>query len=201
MESQKDQLTHKLTEVNKNEANGDYFIICPVVKMAAHWANSTQANIFMYHVPGSLSQHSASLPSDVQFIFGLPLHPESEQLFTAQERSLSLTIIQYIANFVKSGNPNYPFAFSRRSTSETLPPWPSFLESTSGSNYKEFASALKNKKGLKTAECSFWNDYVQTFLASTGNATEDELSRDQHEPRLQQSVTQTQPEQANKVYN
>ncbi|XP_038664387.1 thyroglobulin [Scyliorhinus canicula] len=195
-------------------ATRDYFIICPVVKMAAHWANSTQANIFMYHVPGSLSQHSASLPSDVQLIFGLPLHPESEQLFTVQERSLSLAIIQYIANFVKSGNPNYPFAFSRRSTSETLPPWPSFFESTSGSNYKEFSSALKNKKGLMTAECSFWNDYVQTFLASMefhgnasqelgdrGNATEDELSRDQHEPRLQQSVTQAQPEQANKVYN
>ncbi|XP_067888732.1 thyroglobulin [Heterodontus francisci] len=181
-------------------ATRDYFIICPVVKMAAHWANSTQANIFMYHVPGSLSQHSASLSSDVQFIFGLPFHPESEQLFTVQERSLSLTIIQYIANFVKSGNPNYPFTFSRNSAGETLPPWPSFLDSTDGSNYKEFASALKNKKRLKTAECSFWIDYVQTFLTSTGNVTENELSRDQREPVLQSPVTQTQLQQTKEVY-
>ncbi|XP_048452133.1 thyroglobulin [Rhincodon typus] len=38
-------------------ATRDYFIICPVVKMAAHWANRTRANIFMYHVPESLPQH------------------------------------------------------------------------------------------------------------------------------------------------
>ncbi|XP_078397371.1 thyroglobulin [Cetorhinus maximus] len=182
-------------------ATRDYFIICPVVKMAAHWANSTQANIFMYHVPGSLSQHSASLPSDVQFIFGLPLHPGSEQLFTMQERRLSLTIIQYIANFVRSGNPNYPYTFSRHSTSETLPPWPSFLDSTDGSNYKEFASALKNKKGLKTRECSFWNDYVEIFLASADDVTKNELSRDQRESVPQSPGTQAQPQQAKEVYN
>ncbi|XP_078073121.1 thyroglobulin [Mustelus asterias] len=181
-------------------ATRDYFIICPIVKMAAHWANSTQANVFMYHEPGSLSQHSASLPWDVQFIFGLPLHPESEQLFTVQERSLSLTIIQYIANFVKSGNPNHPFTFSRHSTSETLPPWPRFLDSTKGSNYKEFASTLKNKKELKATECSFWNDYVQTFLVSTDNVTENELSRDQREALLRKPVTPTQPQQAKEVY-
>ncbi|XP_072425646.1 thyroglobulin [Chiloscyllium punctatum] len=182
-------------------ATRDYFIICPVVKMAAHWANRTRANIFMYHVPGSLSQHSASLPSDVQFIFGLPLHPDSEQLFTVQEQSLSLIIIQYIANFVKSGNPNYPFIFSRKSASEILPPWPSFLDSTEGSNYKEFALTLKNKKGLKTAECSFWNDYIETFLASTGDVSENELSRDQRGQVFPPPFTQTQPQPAKEVYN
>uniref|UniRef100_UPI00398F4E46 thyroglobulin n=1 Tax=Pristiophorus japonicus TaxID=55135 RepID=UPI00398F4E46 len=199
-------LQHSLAEYSAfsralENATRDYFIICPVVKMAAHWANSTQANIFMYHVPGSLSQLSASLSSDVQFIFGLPLHPESEQLFTAQERSLSLTIIQYIANFIKSGNPNYPFAFSRNSAGETLPPWPRFLDSTDGSNYKEFASALKNKKGLKSAECSFWFDYMQILQAATDNITENKLSRDQREPVLQSPITQRQPQQAKETYN
>ncbi|XP_067833083.1 thyroglobulin [Heptranchias perlo] len=199
-------IQHSLTDYSAfsralENATRDYFIICPVVKMAAHWANSTRANVFKYHVPGSLSQHSASLSSDVQLIFGLPLHPESEQLFTVQERSLSLAIIQYIANFVKSGNPNYPFAFSRNSASETLPPWPRFLDSTDGSNYKEFASALKNKKGLKTAECSFWFDYVPMLQASTGNVTEKELSRDQREPVLQLPVTRNQLQQAKEAYN
>ncbi|XP_069771801.1 thyroglobulin [Narcine bancroftii] len=181
-------------------ATRDYFIICPVIRMATHWSNSTQANVFMYHVPKSPSQHSASLSSEVQFIFGLPLHPESEQVFTVQEQRLSLSIIQYIANFVKSGNPNYPFAFSRNSVDETLPIWLSFFDNTEGNNYKEFAIPLKNKSGLKAPECSFWSDYVPMLQASSGNDIESKISEDQHEPMLSSPVTQRQPPPSNKAY-
>ncbi|XP_051879425.1 thyroglobulin [Pristis pectinata] len=181
-------------------ATRDYFIICPVIKMATHLLNSTQANVFMYHVPGSLSQHSASLSSEAQFIFGLPLRPESEQVFTVQEKSLSLTLIQYVANFVKSGNPNYPFSFSRKSVDETLPLWLSFLDNMDGSNYKEFDMSLKNKKGLKKTECSFWSDYVPMLQASSGNVSENKISKVQRELLLPPPVTQRHPLQGKETY-
>lgn len=31
----------------------DYFITCPVIDMARHWARRAQGNVFMYHVPES----------------------------------------------------------------------------------------------------------------------------------------------------
>ncbi|KAJ8784965.1 hypothetical protein J1605_007521 [Eschrichtius robustus] len=31
----------------------DYFIICPVIDMARHWARRAQGNVFMYHTPES----------------------------------------------------------------------------------------------------------------------------------------------------
>ncbi|XP_059843800.1 thyroglobulin [Hypanus sabinus] len=176
-------------------ATRDFFIICPVIKMATQMSNSTQANVFMYHIPRSFSQPGASLSSEVQFVFGLPLHPDSEQMFTVQEQSLSLTIIQYIANFVKSGNPNYPFTFSRKSADETLPLWLNFFDNMDGSNYKEFANSLENKKGLKKAECSFWSDYVPMLQTSTGDVSADKTSIVQHEPVFQLLVTQRQPAQ------
>lgn len=33
----------------------DYFIICPVIDMASHWARTARGNVFMYHAPESYS--------------------------------------------------------------------------------------------------------------------------------------------------
>lgn len=33
----------------------DYFIICPVIDMASHWARTIRGNVFMYHAPESYS--------------------------------------------------------------------------------------------------------------------------------------------------
>lgn len=33
----------------------DYFIICPVIDMASHWARTVRGNVFMYHAPESYS--------------------------------------------------------------------------------------------------------------------------------------------------
>nr|XP_006005323.2 PREDICTED: thyroglobulin-like [Latimeria chalumnae] len=167
--------------------------------MAARWAGDFSANVFLYHVPEMLSQNSRSLgpPEDVQFLFGLPLHPEHGQIFTAEEKTLSLALMQYIANFVQSGNPNYPYTFSRKSSSATLPPWPRFLPHTNGDNYKEFSSALFNLKGLKKAECSFWSDYIETLealtrkFAGSGPQEEDSPGTLAEEPGLQFSIFHT----------
>uniref|UniRef100_A0A8D0GPY6 Thyroglobulin n=1 Tax=Sphenodon punctatus TaxID=8508 RepID=A0A8D0GPY6_SPHPU len=149
-------------------ATRDHFITCPIISMARRWATSSRGNVFMYHVPESSSKSSSILEPlpDVQYAFGLPFHLWHEEQFTLEEKSLSLTVMQYVANFVKSGNPNYPHGFSRKLPG-TLSPWPMFLPHTDGESYKEFTISLENHKGLKKADCSFWSDYIKMLKVST----------------------------------
>uniref|UniRef100_A0A663DLM0 Carboxylesterase type B domain-containing protein n=1 Tax=Aquila chrysaetos chrysaetos TaxID=223781 RepID=A0A663DLM0_AQUCH len=147
-------------------ATRDQFITCPIINMASHWAAASRGNVFMYHVPESSSQ-SQELLLDVQYAFGLPFYPNYEEQFTVEEKSLSLQIMQYISNFVNSGNPNYPHSFSRR-MSGVMPHWPMYLSNDDSDNYKEFTVSLLTRKGLKKADCSFWSDYIRRLKASTG---------------------------------
>ncbi|XP_074919354.1 thyroglobulin isoform X1 [Chelonoidis abingdonii] len=158
-------------------ATRDHFITCPIISMAKDWADNSRGNVFMYHVPVSSSQSSSGLEllPDIQYTFGLPFHPQYEEQFTLEEKSLSLKIMQYIGNFIKSGNPNYPHSFSRKLTG-AVSPWPMFLSHANGDNYKEFTISLPNHKGLKRAECSFWSDYIKTLKASTGRTANGEQS-------------------------
>ncbi|NXC46593.1 THYG protein, partial [Penelope pileata] len=158
-------------------ATRDQFITCPIINMASHWAANSRGNVFMYHVPESSSQSSSGLELllDVQYAFGLPFYPKYEEQYTLEEKSLSLQIMQYISNFLNSGNPNYPHSFSRK-MSGLLPPWPMFLSNDDGDNYKEFTVSLPTLKGLKKADCSFWSDYIQRLKASTGSANNGEQS-------------------------
>ncbi|XP_053101944.1 thyroglobulin [Hemicordylus capensis] len=149
-------------------ATRDHFIICPTIDMARHWTGNKRGRVFLYHVPeiSSLSSSSLEFLPDVQYGFGLPFHPQYENQYTLEEKTLSLAIMQYLANFIKSGDPNRPYTFSRKITGITSP-WPLFQADTDGDNYKEFTSSLENRKGLKKAECSFWSDYIRTLKAST----------------------------------
>ncbi|KGL75755.1 Thyroglobulin, partial [Tinamus guttatus] len=150
-------------------ATRDQFITCPIINMASRWAADSRGNVFMYHVPDSSAQSSSAMEllPDVQYAFGLPFYQKYEEQFTLEEKSLSLQIMQYISNFVKSGNPNYPHSFSRR-MSGVMPLWPKFLPNDDGDNYKEFTVSLPTLKGLKKADCSFWSDYIRRLKASTG---------------------------------
>ncbi|KAF1528176.1 Thyroglobulin, partial [Eudyptula minor] len=150
-------------------ATRDQFITCPIINMASHWAAASRGNVFMYHVPESSSQSGSDqeLLLDVQYAFGLPFYLKYEEQFTLEEKSLSLQIMQYISNFVNSGNPNYPYSFSRR-MSGVMPPWPMYLSNDDGDNYKAFTVSLPTLKGLKKADCSFWSDYIRRLKASTG---------------------------------
>ncbi|OXB74633.1 UNVERIFIED_CONTAM: hypothetical protein H355_010159, partial [Colinus virginianus] len=158
-------------------ATRDQFITCPIISMANHWAANSRGNVFMYHVPESSSQSSSGfeLLLDVQYAFGLPFYPKYEEQYTLEEKRLSLQIMEYISNFVNSGNPNYRHSFSRK-MSPLLPPWPMFLPSDDGDNYKEFTISMPTLKGLKKADCSFWSDYIRRLKASTGSESNGEQS-------------------------
>ncbi|XP_053571924.1 thyroglobulin [Bombina bombina] len=139
----------------------DHFIACPSIRMARHWSENSKGNVYMYHMPQSVSQSSTSLdlPEDVIYAFGLPFHSNYKNQFSIEERDLSLKIMQYVANFVKTGNPNFSYTFSRK-VSRGLPAWSLYRANSNGRNYMEFSISLGTKQGLKEKECSFWNDYI-----------------------------------------
>ncbi|KAG7469781.1 hypothetical protein MATL_G00132460 [Megalops atlanticus] len=195
-------------------ATRDLFIVCPAVRMGQFWAAQMKSKVFMYHLPEESTQTSAdlSVPLDIQFVFGLPHHSGTYSLFTSKERNLSLQMMAYVANFIKSGNPNHPHSFSQASFSETLPPWPRFLPQPAGDNYKELDKALSNRKGLRRAECSFWSDYVPALTASTAKLSpgisEEEpasFAAPTQEAKLisifRTSVTQSKPKSEKDAYN
>ncbi|XP_064124177.1 thyroglobulin-like [Loxodonta africana] len=148
--------------------------------MASHWARRARGNVFMYHVPGSYDRSSLELLTDVQYAFGLPFYPTYEGRFTLEEKSLSLKIMQYFSNFIRSGNPNYPHEFSRRAP-EFAAPWPDFLPYAGGESYKEFSSLLPNRQGLKKADCSFWSKYIQSLKASADGANDQQSALSEEE--------------------
>lgn len=117
---------------------------------------------------------SLELLPDVQYAFGLPFHPAYKGQFTLEEKSLSLKIMQYFSNFLRSGNPNYPHEFSRKAP-EFAALWPDFVPHAGGERYKEFSALLPSRQGLKKADCSFWSKYIRSLKAPADDA-EDLLS-------------------------
>ncbi|KAM5280719.1 thyroglobulin [Ctenodactylus gundi] len=166
-------------------ATRDYFIICPSISMARLWARRARGNVFMYHTPESYSHSSLDALADVQYAFGIPFYPAYAGQFSLEEKSLSQKVMQYLSNFIRSGNPNYPHEFSRKAP-EFASPWPDFVSRAGGESYKEFGSLLPNRQGLKQADCSFWSKYIQALKApadgsgdrqSAGNEEEDLTTR------------------------
>uniref|UniRef100_A0AAZ3SVJ7 Thyroglobulin n=1 Tax=Oncorhynchus tshawytscha TaxID=74940 RepID=A0AAZ3SVJ7_ONCTS len=156
-----------------NSATRDLFIVCPTIKMANFWAANTRSNVFMYYLPEDTAQTSAdlSVPLDVHYAFGLPHSPLTYDLFTNTERRLSLQMMTYMANFIKSGNPNQAHRVSRVAFSEAaLPPWHAFQSHPEGDSYMEVEPGLSNHRGLRRPQCSFWADYVPSLTASTGGS-------------------------------
>ncbi|XP_022529282.2 thyroglobulin [Astyanax mexicanus] len=197
-------------------ATRDYFITCPSVNMASFWASHTRSSVYMYHLPQDMAHNSADLsaPLDIQYVFGVPHSPAMRELFTYTERKLSLQVMSYVANFIKTGNPNLPVSVSTTSFGEVLPPWPQFLPHPNGQSYKELSPSLSNRKSLQSAQCSFWSQYVPALSASTGkllcNSAVGETGaslRPTSEPKplpqtdFSSSVTQSKPKSEKDAYN
>uniref|UniRef100_A0A8D2D824 Thyroglobulin n=1 Tax=Sciurus vulgaris TaxID=55149 RepID=A0A8D2D824_SCIVU len=161
-------------------ATRDYFITCPTIDMARLWARQARGNVFMYHAPQSYGGGSLELLVDLQHAFGLPFYPGLQGQFSLEERSLSLRIMQYVSNFIRSGNPNYPHEFSRRAP-EFAAPWPDFVPGAGGESYKEFSALLPNRQGLKQTDCSFWSKYIRTLKASADGARDEPLAGSEEE--------------------
>ncbi|XP_057690921.1 thyroglobulin [Corythoichthys intestinalis] len=135
-----------------DNATRDLFIICPTLRMASHYAASG-ANVFLYHQPATVSRAEPSAPPDMQLFFGVPLRPDTRHRHTDAERRLSLAAMSYVANFVRSGNPNPPASWPASS----LPRWRPVLSSLAPPAFLELSPDLRQKSGLRERSCSFWN--------------------------------------------
>ncbi|KAJ3598348.1 hypothetical protein NHX12_001858 [Muraenolepis orangiensis] len=151
-----------------NNATRDQFIVCPVQQMASHWA-SNKANVFLYHLPENSVHHSAdrAVPLDVQFAFGTPHHPIGSQRFGSSGRRLSLAVMTYVANFIKTGDPNLAQSGSRQVPGAGLPQWGPVLPSPASPQYKELDPSLQQGQGLRQAECSFWTELAPQLNGET----------------------------------
>ncbi|XP_023999192.1 thyroglobulin-like [Salvelinus sp. IW2-2015] len=147
--------------------------------MANFWAANTRSNVFMYHLPEDTAQTSAdlSVPLDVHYAFGLPHSPLTYDLFTNTERRLSLQMMTYMANFIKSGNPNQAHSVSRVAFSEAaLPTWHAFQPHPEGDSYMELRPRPRQPQGppqgavlllgrlCPRSDCLHW----QTFICCVG---------------------------------
>lgn len=65
-----------------------------------------------YLTPFPPNSDDFSSPLDMQYVFGLPHVPETQELFTSTERTLSLQIMSYMANFIKSGYIFVPYCYA-----------------------------------------------------------------------------------------
>ncbi|XP_075684049.1 thyroglobulin [Rhinoderma darwinii] len=168
----------------------DHFIICPVVKMAEHWSKNGKGHVYMYYVPETYSQTTSSLdlPEDIMYAFGIPFHPNYRNQFSMEEQNLSVQVMQYLANFVRTGNPNFLYSFSRK-RSVALPSWPEHRAHSSGDRYKELTELLPNHQGLKKAECSFWNHLIPALKSSPSLQAGTVRSRNSSESGSPSAVT------------
>ncbi|XP_004580794.2 thyroglobulin [Ochotona princeps] len=164
-------------------ATRDYFIICPVIDLASLWAQRARGNVFMYHAPENYDHSSLDVLTDVQLAFGLPFYPALKGQFTREEKSLSLKIMQYFSNFVRSGNPNYPHTFSRKAPAFASP-WPDFVPRAGGETYKEFSIPLPSRQGLKQADCSFWSKYIRSLMVSAAGVKDGQSAETDKEEEL-----------------
>ncbi|KAM8966804.1 thyroglobulin, partial [Pelodytes ibericus] len=180
----------------------DHFIACPAVSMAKHWAENSKGNVFMYYVPDDFSRSSSGLDlsADVIYAFGLPFHSNYKNQFSIEEQSLSLKIMRYVSNFVKTGNPNFQYTFSRK-LARDLPVWPEYLSQSQGDNYKQFSNSLSNGRGLKKTECSFWNDYVPLLKSFTGSRSEILPTKGSIENEFKSAATQSGAKQDKESYS
>nr|XP_049585686.1 thyroglobulin isoform X6 [Syngnathus scovelli] len=150
-----------------DNATRDLLVVCPSLRMASHYAKSG-ANVFLYHQPESGSRVEDSLAPDVQLLFGVHLRPTASARFTAAERRLSLAIISYVANFVRSGNPNPSVSWPATS----LPRWHPVLSSEAPPIFLELSPTLSQKQGLRQRSCSFWNLLAKVLTSNAGQLEE-----------------------------
>uniref|UniRef100_A0A8C4QT41 Carboxylic ester hydrolase n=1 Tax=Eptatretus burgeri TaxID=7764 RepID=A0A8C4QT41_EPTBU len=146
---------------------GDYNVICPVVEMAARYAEFGN-NVYFYF----FDQRASNLPwpqwmgvlhgYEIEFVFGLPLNRSLR--YTSEERAFSRELMHSWAMFAKTGKPG------SRGKHEL---WP--LYSREHPHIRNLStSASQLLQGHRTQQCVFWNDFMPKLVKSTATLDEEE---------------------------
>uniref|UniRef100_A0A023F5Z0 Carboxylic ester hydrolase n=2 Tax=Triatoma infestans TaxID=30076 RepID=A0A023F5Z0_TRIIF len=146
---------------------GDYQFTCNVNEFAHIYAE-TGNNVYMY----LFTHRSFNNPwpswtgvmhgDEINYIFGEPLNAAKN--YQPQEIELSKRIMNFWANFAKTGNPNLQ---SDNTWTSTF--WP--LHTAFGREYLTLGinASAGGGRGPRVKQCAFWKKYLPQLISSTGS--------------------------------
>nr|AOS89450.1 acetylcholinesterase 1 [Apolygus lucorum] len=144
---------------------GDYQFTCSVNDFAHTYAESGN-NVYMYF----FTHRSMNNPwpswtgvmhgDEINYIFGEPLNPTKN--YQQNEADLSKRIMNYWANFAKTGNPNL-----RSNNSWTSTYWPQ--HTAYGREYitLDINTTASTGRGPRVKQCAFWKKYLPELSSMT----------------------------------
>lgn len=136
----------------------DYFYVCPL----SYTANVAVENgNTVYHYQLRYRSKKSSLPKwmkmahgdELNYLFGWPLN--NSKGFSEEDKEYSKTLMRYVSNFAKTGNPN-------SSPAEGIN-WPKY--SKESQEYLYISSERKVLRGLRNRYCEFWNNLLPAITA------------------------------------
>jgi len=123
---------------------------CPHAELASALARTVPTWLYEFRVPGPRKSQRIELGAyhgaDTEILFGAGSADPPRRLEPAQQRAAQ-TLRGYVANFLKSGDPN----------GNDLPQWPQHSERT-GAQHLQFDDQPRAAKGLREASCRFWRE-------------------------------------------
>ncbi|XP_071825575.1 acetylcholinesterase-like [Apostichopus japonicus] len=168
-----------------NEILTDEAFYCPTDKIAKTYAkhnNSVYVYLFnhlpentFYDIPGvSWPWKGIAHAEDIPFVFGKPFSSVGRPnlTYSEEEKTLSLDMMRYYTNFVKTGNPN--FGDSSGCWTGGACHWTNY--DVRNQTIKSFEIPLQDKSAYRAEFSHFWNNYLPKQLV-TFTADGDELQR------------------------
>ncbi|XP_071941270.1 cholinesterase-like [Antedon mediterranea] len=154
---------------------------CPTDATARTYADAGRA-VYRYvntHIPSRRTLSDAYRPEwigtshidELPYVFGWYFNSEFETKFnqTEEEIMMSIKVMRYWTNFVKTGDPNMA------DTADTIvaEKWPLFT--IPGLEYKKLSPEMENSRAVNARECSFWANYIPKVSLYTDDLSELEI--------------------------
>ncbi|XP_035679867.1 carboxylesterase 5A-like [Branchiostoma floridae] len=184
------ELSRDPREVEKifTDLQSDTLFIAPTTDMADRMA-AAGANVYLYEFRHRLSRHrwgtkssGAEHGDEMPLLFGAPFmtftdpnNAGNELSFTEEEKSLSLDMMAYWANFVRTGDPSNPVG-ATDTGSRDLPTWPAYTPDVSA--YLKLDVTSSADVGLRRRQVTLWNKVLPEMAdddATQDNDPKDEL--------------------------
>ncbi|XP_071495066.1 acetylcholinesterase-like [Diadema antillarum] len=162
------------------DSTSDFVILCPTfsfAEKASSAGNPTYAYL-MTHIPSvsmwgeDMEWLGATHGEDIPYVFGTPLMRDADNddsiiagRFTDKEVELSLQVMEYWANFAKTGNPNIAAKDGEAETKYSV--WPAF--SKEFPTLKDISLTLENiPTPPHQKECHFVTNMFPKMIANAG---------------------------------
>ncbi|XP_066288361.1 carboxylesterase 5A-like [Branchiostoma lanceolatum] len=175
-------------EVEKvfTDLQSDTLFIAPTTDMADRLA-AAGANVYLYEFRHRLSLHrwgakssGAEHGDELPLLFGVPFlaftdpnNAGNELTFTEEETLLSLDMMAYWANFVRTGDPSNP-AGAPDTGSRDLPSWPGYTPDVTA--YLKLDVTSSADVGLRRRQVTLWNKILPEMA---DDVTQDKDSKDE----------------------